>query len=311
MSIPITLITIYNLFVLFRRRVFTSARSRFLIYLGAVLPVGDYVTRLTFGEVWFQTNGFIFHSFFYQGLFWGVAAILHLSYFHDIKRGLQTLFPLLGLLIYFGLTIFSSESVLFFRPFSDFRIQMNLMSNGYVIPLIISIIFLISRKWSDVSTSFASKVSIGILIGLIVYSGIVRLQVERLIAGKIDLSRVVSLTAVNQAKTLWYVVSQNGSEYHGSEYHIFQGWQEDTRVRQLYEDVDEAQVALLDPAVKRVYLNDFRNPVIQVDSETEYSEVNITEFVPLREIFWVKKASLRRNKSGQIISFDIDYGSFI
>ncbi len=295
---------------LLQKKAVISRSTRFFLYLGTVLPVMDYFLRFSVGEIWFQTEGLIFHSFVYQSLFWGIASILVWVYIRDIRKAGKLLFPLVGLLMYTVFSVFSMENISFLTPLSSASFSLGWVIPGYLIPTVILIVFWITAIGSDLSKTLVSILALLSLIGFIVYAGISYHRINQDLKSVFPNPQVVSIAPVNHQQTMWRVVTKHQDNYSLSHFHFIQGQHGEVEEHPSLNESETAQMALLDPVIWEIFQKAFRNPVIQIDIQNESMLVTISELVPLIEPLWVKKIQLRKNRSGQIVFFDIDYGTF-
>ncbi len=309
MNIAATVFTVYYALNLLQKKVTISRWSRFLLYLGILLPVGDYLLRFILGEIWFQNEGLIFHSLTYQALFWFVAALLNWVYGRDIKKSRKLLLPLVGLLLYAGFSIFSMENLSFLAPFSSVSFGLGWVSPGFVFSTVVFAAIWVALLGSDLSETILSILALFTLIIFIAYSGFSYHRINRDLTTMIPDAGVVSITPVNHQQTMWQVTKRHRGKYYHTEFHFIQGQQGEVAEHPALADFDVSQMALLDPIIRGIYWKAFRNPVIQVDIQNESMQITVSELLPLIEPIWVKRIQLRKNKSGQTVLFEIDYGT--
>jgi hypothetical protein len=309
MNIVVSAFVVYNVLNLIQKRLRISRWSRSLLYIGTVLPVGDYLLRFLIGEIWFQTGGQIFHSLIYQVLFWGVMGLLSWVYQRDVKKAGVFLLPLVGLLIYALFSVFSTESLPFLSPFSLVSFKLGWVNSGYLVPVIIFILFWFTSRWSEVSSRTTSMLALSVLVIFITYSGISYFRINQDWQKSFPEAQIVSIVPVNHQQTMWRVVTcLNGSYFH-SNFHFIQGQRGEIAEQPALNDSEASQLVLLDPMIRDIFRNAFKNPVIQTNIQNESMNITISELLPLIEPIWIKQLQLRRNKSGQLVVFEIDYGT--
>lgn len=311
MNTAICVLSVYFGLSLIQERVRISRLTRFFLYLGMVLPLLDYLLRFTVGEIWFQTEGLIFHSFIYQSLFWGLSAILVWVYCRNIKNAGRLLLPLVGLLLYALFSVFSMENISFLAPFSSASFNLGWVTPGYLIPTILLIVFGFTIIGSDLSKTRISSVALLSLFIFVVYAGISYHRIRQDLKGVFPYPEVISIAPVNHQQTMWRVITLNKDNYSHSKFHFIQGQYGEIEQQAFLNGKDTAQMALEDPVIREVFQKAFRSPVIQVDIQNEAMLVTINELLPLIEPVWVKEVQLRKNRSGQMVFFDIKYGTFL
>ncbi|MCP4757015.1 MAG: hypothetical protein GY866_39635 [Proteobacteria bacterium] len=309
MNTIICIFSVYYFFKLVDKRISIGIGSKVLIYMGILMPIGDYVFRLVLGEIWFHTSGLIFHSFFYQGLFWSISALLFWVYRRDVKGAGRLLLPLVGLSIYALFTILGTESVAFLGPITLYSIHLDWIGSGYLIPLAVYILLLISKKWSDLSLYAIGRLSLGFLFLFFIYVGIVRYNIERSLDDSFQRHGSIVITPANSLQTVWNAVVKENNHYLSRKYHFIRGWQGEIQKHQISNDFEISQSVLLDPLVRLLYQNALKNPMLNADIQNEVLKVEISELFPSIEPLWIAKIKITKNRSGQLLDFSVDYGS--
>ncbi len=309
MNIVICFISAFHFFKLIQRKKFIQRNTRFLIYIGIIMPLGDYLLRLVLGDLWFYSGALIFHSFFFQIFFWTVIAILYWVYAKDIKGALKAYYPLVGLLLYALFTLFSTERLNFLNPFFSTTVNLDWVNAGYSIPLIIAGLLWVTKKWSELSASTISKFSLIGLTVFIVLVGFIRNNVVRDLVNDFRPAKTISIIPANNLQTEWNVVAYKDRQYVVGRYHFVQGWLGKIEEEPAFDDFQISQNILRDPSVRGLYLNAFKNPVIKTELQNEVISVTILELRPSIEFLWVKDAKMVKNRSGQIMDFSVRYGT--
>ena len=307
MNILICLITIKSILTSWRFKNPITAKSGFLIYLGAVAPVGDYILRLVLGEIWFQTSGLIFHSVIYQGLVWSLFALLHWVYWRNIRQAVNCLLPLLGLLAYTVFTILSTEAMPFFAPLSHAKVSFNLVNAGYLIPMVLAIMLRTTIKWIRLNNLIVSRISLSILLIFIVSMGLAQLNIKRTSSNVFSTTSELTIIPTGILPYSWAVVSLQDFQYQVGRYNLFKGWDKEIDTKHAFLNFKMAQNALLDPRIFLIYVSAFKNPVISASIQNETMMVDISELTPYSELWWVDRLQIIINKTGQFVDYNIDY----
>lgn len=311
MNIVVGLFSVYFALNLIQKKVAISREARIFLYLGVALPVVDYCLRFTVGEIWFQSNQLIFHSFIYQALFWGTAALLNWVYSRHLRSVGILLLPLLGLLINALFSVLSMENVSFLAPFSGHDYSLGWVTPGYLVPTAIMVVLWFTLLGSDLSKTLISSLALGCLVVFIVYSATSYYRINQSLRKTFPNAEVVSLAPVNHQQTMWRGVVTRQDKYVYTHFHFVQGQSGSIEEQAVQNRSALSQSVLLDPRIRTLFMKAFRNPVIQVDIQNESMMVSISELVPLVETLWVKQVRLRKNKSGQIVNFEVEYGTIL
>lgn len=309
MNSVICFISAFHFFKLIQRKKFIKRKTRLLIYIGTIMPLGDYLLRLIRGDLWFFSGELIFHSFFFQSLFWTVIAFLYWVYAKDFKKALRAYFPLVGLLFYALFTFFSTEHLNFLSPFLNTTANIDWVNAGYIIPLIIVGLLWITKKWSELSTSAISKLSLLSLAMFMILVGFIRGNVVRDLVDDLRLAETISITPANSLQTEWNVVAYKDRRYFIGRYHFVQGWLGKIKEESAFDDFQISQNILRDPSIRGLYFNAFKNPVIKTELQNETISITISELIPSIEFLWVKEVQMVKNRSGRIMDLNVSYGS--
>ncbi len=311
MNSLICLLSAFHVLALLQTRLFISKVTKRLIYLGILLPLGDYILRFILGEIWFYSGDLIFHSFFYQGLFWLILAVLYWIYNHRIGPSIRILSPLLGLSFYFLFSLFTTESLNFFAPLFDIRIHWGWIYSGYLIPTVFALLLWLNKVFSKMTVLTISRFSLIMLVAFVAFAGIIRNNASNAVAQFKNDNAVVSLLPANSLLTEWHAIIYQNKNYQIRRYHFVQGWQGALEEQEAFRAFDDSQYALLHPSIRNLYRFGFRNPTIRVYFENETVLVTITELKPLIDFLWIKKVEIKQNHSGQIVDLEIFYGTVI
>ena len=309
MNIVICAFAVHHVLILIQKRVTISRWSRSLLFLGIILPAGDYLLRFFIGEIWFQTGGLIFHSLIYQAFFWGTLTLLSWVYQRDVKKAGILLLPLVGLSLYVLFSIFSTEDLPFLSPFSLASFKLGWVNSGYLIPVVIFILLWVTSRWSEMSRKTTSILSISMLMIFITYSGISYYRINQQWQKSFPEAQIVSIVPSNHQQTTWRVVTCHQGSYLHSDFHFIQGQRGEIAEQPALSDSESSQLALLDPMIRVMFQRAFKNPVIQTNIQNESMNISISELLPLIEPVWIKQLQLRKNKSGQLVVFEINYGT--
>ncbi len=309
MNIVVCAFAVYNVLNLIQERVTISRWSRSLLYLGIILPAADYLLRFLIGEIWFQTGGLIFHSLIYQAMFWGTLTLLSWVYQRDIKKAGILLLPLAGLLLYGLFSIFSAENLPFLSPFSLVSFKLGWVNSGYLIPVVIFILLWATTRWSEVSRKTTSILALSMLMIFVTYSGISYYRINQQWQKSFPDAQIVSIVPSNHQQTMWRVVTSHQGSYFHSDFHFIQGQRGEIAEQPALSDSETSQLALLDPMIRVMFRKAFKNPVMQTNIQNESMNISISELLPLIEPIWIKQLQLRKNKSGQMVVFEINYGT--
>lgn len=309
MNIIISFTTVFLFFELIRKRSKIKPVSRILVYIGVLSPMGDYLLRLLWGEIWFQSGQLIFHNFFIQTVFWLIAALLYWVYIRSFRKARRLIYPLFGLLVFVGFSFISTDNVSFFSPLFQKQMHLGVIQTGYYIPLILAVALLATKKWTHLSSKKISQISLGFLFLFILYAGGTRLFIQYGSGKLYQQDKRVSVSPANLLQTIWNVVSYHNNQYTNRRFHIFNYRQEDIIKQTASNDIDLSQTVLLDPIIRGIYLNAFKYPVITTDLQNEVIKIEISEMDSTNEFLAVKKIQIMKNKSGQIIDSHVEYGS--
>ncbi|NQU64842.1 MAG: hypothetical protein HQ517_11270 [SAR324 cluster bacterium] len=311
MNIVVCVFACYYALNLIQKKITVSRGSRYLFYLGIVLPAGDYLLRFIIGEIWFQTEGLIFHSLIYQSLFWGVGALLSWIYLRDIKKAGRVLLPVAGLLVYTLFSVFGTENLSFLAPLSSHFFKLGWVNSGFLILVVVYTVLWIITRWSELSETTVSILALFILLVFVTYAGISYNRIVREWQKSFPKARVVSILPANHQQTLWNVVTRQQDTYSHGKFHFIRGQQGEITEHAELSDSEVSQMALLDPTIRVMFQKAFKNPVIQTNMHNESMLITISELLPLIEPIWIKRMQFRKNKSGQIVAFEIDYGTVL
>ena len=276
------------------------------MYMGVVLPFGDYILRLILGEIWFQTSGLIFHSVIYHSLIWSLVALLHWVYWRNIRQAVTWFLPLIGLFAYAVFSILSTVAMPFLFPLSHAKFSFNLVNAGYLIPLVLAIIVWTTRKWTRLHGLIVSRATLAILVGFVALMGIVQLNILRtssdIFINKSDLTIIpTGIVPYN-----WAVVSYYDKLYRVGNYNLISGWRREVNEKDAFHNFEMVQNALIDPKIHLIYTSAFKNPVASASIQNETMTIDISELTPL-DVWWVDNLKLIINKTGQIIDLNVDY----
>ncbi len=309
MNSLICLLTLIHFFKLTESRLKITRFSRMLIYVGVLLPLGDYVIRLILGDFWFFSGKLIFHSYLYQGIFWGVLALLHWVSHRDVRRSLRYLLPLAGFTCYLFFGLISTEHLAFFSPISNYSINIGLMNSGFFVPTIVALLLWGTKKWSDFSAVTISRISLIVLVLLFVQSAVIQNRARGNLTSELREAQPIRIAASDLLMTEWNVVGSIDGVYKTGRYHFVQGFRGKIEEPEANLHDDAIQNALLSPSIRNLFLFGFKNPVMTVEVQNEVSKVTISELMPLVDLLWIDRAELTRNRSGQVIDYSITYGS--
>lgn len=311
MNSLICFLTVFHAVKLFQRRWFVSRKVRRLIFLGIFLPLSDYILRIILGELWFYSGNLVFHSFFYQMLFWSVLALLYWVKTREIESAIVFFFPVLGLFFYFLFSLLSTESLRFFTPFSDFTFHLGWINAGYFVPTVLALFLWGIKRWSEMSVENISRISLSVFAVFLITSGIVWNNaigdMEKVAKG----SELIRIKPSNSLHTEWDVTSYQNRVFKSGKYHFVQGWQGKMESVEAFGDFNLAQNVLLDPYIRSLYLKGFKNPILDVEIQNEVLKITIRELNPSIELLWLKQIQILKNDSGQIIDTTVNYGTFI
>ncbi len=311
MNSLICFLTVFHLFKLTRRRLFVAKVTRRLIYLGVFLPLGDYILRFIRGDLWFFSGNLLFHSIPYQCLFWCIFSLLYWVYCRELLRSLKFLFPLLGLIFYMLFSFLGTEHLTFWTPISNFSLHLDWVNSGYLIPTTVALILLISKRWSEISSVTIGRISLSVLIVFVILAGIIRNNAKNDIPAEYKKSGVVTITPANNLHTEWQAVNYRDGYYYFSRYHFVQGYQLKFKQIDAFDDYDTVQSVFLDASIRNLCLFGFKNPLVKIQIQSEALRIDIKELNPSSELLWIKEAQVVRNRSGLIVDFSVQYGTFI
>lgn len=280
-----------------------------MIYVGICMPIGDYILRLALGEIWFRTSGLIFHSFIYQGIFWGILALLHWVYWKDFKRAGRLFFPIIGLILYALFTALSTENVTFFAPITSQSFHLDWVISGYFIPLALAILLMITKRWTRLSLQTTGIIALCFLVIYTASMGLMNFYIHQTLNSSLAESVIVNITPANSLQTKWNITVYQQNRYKIKQYHIIEGWLEEIEEVTAFEDSSLSQKLLLDPVIFSLFVNAFTNPVIYTRIQNEILKVEISEMIPLSELLWVNKIQITKNRSGQTLSINVHYRS--
>ncbi len=311
MNSLICLLTVFHILSLVQQKVFIAKRMRRLVYLGIILPLGDYIIRFFLGEIWFYSGNLIFHSFFYQGLFWCIVTLLYWVYSKDFRSALKYLLPLLGLAFYLIFSLFSTDNLFFGAPFFSNSFHLDWINSGYLIPSAFALFLWSIKRWSEMSVKTISRLSLGMLAAFMILAGVIRVNAENAAAEKMNDYKAISIVPANILLTEWRVVFYSDESYFVQQFHFVQGWQGKLEQVDAFNDVAVAQKVLGHPSIRRMYLYGFKNPVMNIEFQNEVLSIIITELKPSIEFLWIRQVTIVHSRSGQLVDMDVQYGTFI
>ncbi|MBU2513364.1 hypothetical protein KJ966_18645 [bacterium] len=311
MNSLICLLTVFHILALVQQKVFIAKGKRRLVYLGIVLPLGDYVLRFFLGELWFYSGNLIFHSFFYQGLFWCIVVLLFWIYSRDLRSSIKFLLPLSGLGFYYICSLFSTDELFFGAPFFSGSFHLDWISSGYLIPSVFALFLWLIKRWSEMSVKTISRLSLCVLAAFIIIAGIIRFKAENAAAEKVENYNALSIMPANSLLTEWSVVFYADKSYYSQRFHFVQGWQGQPEKAEAFDNFAVAQKVLNNPSIRRVYLYGFKNPIIKIEFQNEALFVTISEFKPLIDFLWIKQIKIIHSRSNQVVDMNVQYGTII
>ncbi len=311
MSILICFLSVFHFICIIQKRVFISKTTKGFIYLGVFLPIGDYILRFILGEEWFQSGNLIFHSFFYQAFFWSIIALLYWVYTRDFKGVFRFYLPLSGLFANMLFCLFSTENLAFFAPLYKTGFHFDLINAGYIIPLTVMLILWATKHWSELSAITISRLSFGFLVFFLLVVSIIKQNAANNLTDDFKDVKNINITPANNLQTEWNVAAYRDGMYLVGRYHFVQGWQGEIKKEAAFDDLEISQNILHDPTIKHLYFNAFKNPVIKMELQNEVIGVTISELRPSVEPLWVKQIQIIKNRSGQIMDINTNFGSIL
>jgi len=306
----ITILTLWQVYLLWGKERGLTPPTLRKIQLGAALPLLDILTYLQSGELSLSLTPMWFHSFWYQGLLWACVASLHWVLFRNAARALRWFWPLAGLAAYAVVTLFSTEQVQFLHPFTDAQYAAGWVFKGYLFPLLFSLLLLATRRWSAMKLDAVCK------------SGLVFLAVftfsQGLLKGVLWLRPPLGLKgageyrvqAMNLAQTEWLVSLRDNGELKYSSFFLLGGFEDHLHIKPLSNDKDLLTSQLLDPVMAKLYHLEFTNPLVNLEFDQERLVVTLTEMIPLDGPMWTQKIQLVKNAQGQTLEFKRELASF-
>jgi len=299
MNIPISLITLYCLARYLGRKNNLSRRRQILIIAGALLPLLDFLVLMIRGVEAYHYGELYFSSFFYQGFGWLVIAFFYWSYTKQIKNSLEFILPLAGLSWYFLFALLSTEAPPFFAPLSLSRFHLDWVKSGYLIPFILVVLVLFSYNWVKMSRKNLRILALGVVAFYVVVSGLMRLTVFSSISEELKQSKKLSIQPTSHVPIFWDVTAYENGRYRTVEYRLFLGASEEKNVQGV-NDLELLQSVLIDPEINRYYYS-FQNPLVKAEILNEQLSVEISELIPLQEIYWVNKLSFIKNQQSRLV----------
>ncbi|MGK0288814.1 MAG: hypothetical protein ACI86H_000235 [bacterium] len=306
MNSLITAGLLFHFFRIFPQKIKLSLFQRSLVYLGAFLPIGDLFIYLILQKRLYQTDGLYFHSFFYQSIFWaGVAWIIWILW-RDVKSSLSFLLPLLGLAGYTGISLLSSGSTYYFYPFSTKLINLDLMKDGYSFLTLSVFFFFVLSYWK-----YPEKKLINIFVTLlfISYSSFMvgmNFFIHQQLPKEFSNVSQINVMAKSQFLGKWQVIARKKEKYIVWEYSLFE---KNKKIKEYNYSNDSELVNSLkeNPFIRKIIRDSIRNPVFNIQVQSEGLYLTISEVVERNELFWLEKIVLQLNNSGKIINIKTKY----
>ena len=307
MNVVVSIVFIIFFFEMLRRKRNVSSLPVFLTVFGAVLPLGDYVTRFFRSLPLFHSCDTVFQSFPYQGIFWSIAVAYCWIATRDFKRSLVFYLPLLGLGFYAFFSILGTDSVPFFFPLSNFGVGLGLVKEGYLIVLIPISLLWMTKRWLRLSLSAIGWLSFSYLTTFVLLMAILRTVISNSLVEPIGNLEEITIVPANHYHTEWIIVAKSRDRYYSDRYKLFAGLQNDLQTQPKFDDFESMQNILLHPAIHCLYFRAFKHPIAKIDIRKERLFVQFNEFVPLNELFGIDKLVVIQNRSGQIVDFQVNY----
>jgi hypothetical protein len=288
-------------------RIDVSTRLKVITYLGLLSPLGDYVIRFFNAEPLTQNTPVFFQSFFYQVIFWSFMVLFNWVIFRDLKRAVRYYSPVLGLAVYSLFTVFSTSKTPFLYPLIKTGVSFNLVNSGYLFPLGVLILFWIFKKVFTQKTKLINWAALSFMAVFVIFSLGTIGAIKNTLPEPFNKSEKIDIRPDNHFHTKWKIISNYQDKYYISTYQIIRGWEVEIQNQIKYQDIDLVQNLLMNPKIRSLYFNVFKNPVLNIEIQRENLYLEVVEPAHSFDLFWSHSAKIVLNNSGQIKTFQIKY----
>lgn len=310
MNLIISIITVFHLLRIIKKKYPLRLKSKILIFLGICLPIMDYIIRYYRDEPILSSLTVLFQSFPYQMMVWGVLALLYWIYKRNFRKAGVLLLPLVGMLFYISITALTTEKIYFLKPFSDIYISFNLIKPGYIFPLLLILLLWIVKRWLGFSAKKISYFSIHIIILSILISVFFKTYTFFTLPDSFSKNSNILITPTDHLLVNWNAIELNGRDYYVSTFRFLYGWNTDVKKYPLSNDYELLQSILIYPDILAYYSSSFQVPVVKTSVKNENLLVEIRELSPLSDIFWMNRLTLERNRTGHVLQLNKNYKTF-
>lgn len=309
MNLIISVIIVFHLFRVLRKKFSLKFKSKFLIILGVCLPSIDYFIRYLHNEPIFSSLRVVFQSLPYQTLFWGMLALLYWIYKRNFHKAGVLLLPLTGMIFYFAVTAFTPEKIYFLQPLSDLYISFNLIRSGYILPFFLITVLWFAKRWIGVSATQVSQFSLYVVAGSLLVSLVFKTYTYLSLPDSFTKSSSISISPADHSLVNWNAIELNGREYYISFFRLLSGWSSEMKTYPISNDYELLQSILLSPEILCFYSTAFQTPIAKISVKNENLHLEISELSPLKDLLWMDRLILERNRTGHILQSTRSYKS--
>lgn len=284
-----------------------KTRIKVITFLGLLSPLGDYIIRYFNAEPLTQNTPIFFQSFFYQIIFWSFIVFFNWVIYRDMKRASRYYSPILGLGVYSLFTIFSTSKTPFLYPLVKTGIAFNLVNSGYIFPLGVLILFWIFKRIFAKKAKLINWTALGFMTVFVLFALGTMGAIKNTLPEPFNKSEKIDIRPDDHLHTQWKIISNFHDKYYISTYQIFKGWAPEIQNQIKYQDIDLVQNLLMNPKIRSLYFNVFKNPILNIEIQRENLYLEVIEPAPSFDLFWTRSATIVLNKSGQIKTFQVQY----
>jgi len=305
MNTLFVLLLFLHLFPLIENRFALTIGQKRLILIGALQPLLDQVTRNIYGDIWYQLEGQYFHSLFYSLLFWGLLSSFIWAYRRDYKYSLSFLLPMIGLIGYAVISMFTTSSEAFFLPFSNMRIQLDWVKEGVLLPTVVLFVTYLLRIWKVLSVKLAGKISFLTTGFYFLFSGGVILTIFMLLSYNTLTMEKIRIQPQDWTQLYWKVIYHEKQKYVSADFFVGSGKLEGFSETKKYNDLNLAISILNDPLIFQYYSEIMRNPLLNVKIGGEVVIIELKELLHPYYPWRKRGVEWKKNKAGQIIEWNL------
>ena len=304
MNILISALTLFSLYHYwgFARRL--PKKAWWLALFGVFLPILDYLYCYFQAAPGLVETPLWFHSPFFVLMGLAVLASWTWIWTRSVRQAVQVFWPLVGLLLYLGLTVLSTDAVPMLRPFSEMSFSLGWVRGGYFFLTLLILLLWLSKRWTRLKTRTLCATSLALTLSFIGFSFAIQALITYNLPAELQSAKHLRMIPTDLFATRWALTTQKKDKYIRKNFSILSGWEQQTYITPVSNDFDLAQALLLDPQIRRLYIYQFKNPVMTTTLLNEQIRIEFNELTPLRELIWTKSIVIIKNASGPIETLD-------